>query len=358
MWTESDEKLKNTDSSRILDAAANRAGEGLRVVEDYVRFVLDDALLTNVAKELRHDLATAIAELPTTDRHAARDTQRDVGTEIGTEAERKRSDTWQVCQASLERSKQSLRSLEEFSKVDFPELSSRFEQLRYSLYTLEKALSTSQHSQLRLTEVNLCVLLDGRDSVEQFNTIASEFVDAGVPMIQLRDKLLSDAELIERARLLCRITRRSRTLVVVNDRPDIAAIVSADGVHLGQDDMSVKDARAIVGTRTLIGVSTHNFEQARAAVLDGANYLGAGPTFPSATKDFDEFPGLEYLRRVSAEIQLPTFAIGGVNQGNVKDVLNTGISRIAVSSAVIKSDSPIQVAIDLLNRLSESAPPT
>ena len=106
------------------------------------------------------------------------------------------------------------------------------------------------------------------------------------------------------------------SLAIVNDRADVAAIVGADGVHLGQDDLSVKDARAIVGPRMLVGVSTHNIDQARTAVLDGANYLGAGPTFASRTKAFDDFAGLDYLREVAAEIRLPTFAIGGIGIEN------------------------------------------
>ena len=276
-----------------------------------------------------------------------------MGTEITTEAEVERSSSWHVCQASLERSKQALRSLEEFSKVDHPELSKRFERFRYRLYTLEKALTTRQDSKGRLAAVNLCVLLDGRESLEALDELVSVLIKAGVPMLQLRDKQLSDAELIERGRVLKEATRDSETLLIVNDRPDIAAVVGADGVHLGQDDMSVKDARAIVGSRKLIGVSTHTIEQARAAVLDGANYLGAGPTFPSTTKQFDDFPGLDFLRQVASEIRLPTFAIGGIGSENVKEVLSTGIRRIAVSSAVVNSEHPGQVAVDLLDVLSE-----
>ena len=118
-----------------------------------------------------------------------------------------------------------------------------------------------------------------------------------------------------------------RHFAIINDRADIAAAVGADGVHVGQEDLSVKDARAIVGTRMLIGVSTHNIEQARAAVLDGANYLGAGPTFASRTKSFDDFAGLDYLREVSSEIRLPTFAIGGITAENLPSVMAAGSSE-------------------------------
>src|SRR5207248_6725982 len=101
-----------------------------------------------------------------------------------------------------------------------------------------------------------------------------------------RQKELSDRELLERAREIRRWTREAGALFIVNDRPDIARLVEADGVHLGQDDLPVKEARRILGPDALIGVSTHDIEQLRQAVLDGASYIGVGPTFPSDTKDF------------------------------------------------------------------------
>jgi thiamine-phosphate pyrophosphorylase len=129
-------------------------------------------------------------------------------------------------------------------------------------------------------------------------------------------------------------------LLIINDRPDIAVIVDADGVHLGQEDMTVKDARQIVGPRKLIGVSTHSIDQARAAVLDGASYIGVGPTFPSPTKAFDAHPGVQLLRHVAAEIRLPAFAIGGVSGDNVSEVAAAGFRRIAVSSALTEAADP------------------
>jgi len=329
--------MPDTPTLRILDAAANRAAEGLRVVEDYVRFVLDDAHLTRLLKQTRHELAALCSEMFGDERVAARDTQRDVGTEISTPSEATRLAARDVCVASLERTKQSLRSLEEFSKVSAPEIAGQFEALRYRLYTLEKAIGVNDDSRARLSDVQLCVLIDGRDSTENFTALVEQLLDAGVDMLQLRDKKLPDRELINRARTLTTtVTKRrdsSRCLTIINDRPDIAAAANADGVHLGQDDLSVKDARSILGPRKLIGASTHTIAQARQAVLDGANYLGAGPTFPSQTKTFDEFPGLEFLREVAQEITLPTFAIGGINAENLPQVLETGSRRIAVSSA-------------------------
>ncbi|MCA9153389.1 MAG: thiamine phosphate synthase [Planctomycetales bacterium] len=322
---------------RILDANANRGIEGLRVVEEYVRFVLDDAHLTSLYKHLRHDLVRVLAELPETMRLASRDTAQDVGTSIATAAEYERLDLAHVVAANQKRVEQSLRSLEEFAKLIDPNVAREFEALRYRAYTLAKALSGTEQASLRLAEATLYVLVDGRSSADEFTATARELVDAGVDMIQLRDKALSDRQLLERARQLRQITWETKTLFVMNDRPDLAVLTRADGVHVGQDELSVKDARAIVGTRMLIGVSTHSIEQARAAVLAGASYIGCGPTFPSTTKAFDAFPGLDYLRQVAAEIRLPAFAIGGITDENLSAVLATGIRRVALRGQLLNS---------------------
>jgi thiamine-phosphate pyrophosphorylase len=334
-----------TDASiilRILDAELNRSAEGLRVVEDYVRFVLDDAHLTELLKLLRHDFAAAARELPAADRHSARDTAGDVGTQITTPSEGRRGDAWDVCAASLERIKQSFRSLEEYGKTAAPAFATQIEGLRYRLYTLEAAVGRTVDAAERLSDVRLHVLVDGGPNETAFGKLVGELVDAGVDVIQLRDKRHSDQELTARGRLLVQCTQhaKSRSLAIINDRPDVAAAVDADGVQLGQEDMSVKDARAILGPRKLIGVSTHSIDQARSAVLAGANYIGVGPTFPSQTKAFDAFPGLDLVRQVTAEIRLPAFAIGGISLENLSDVQTAGATRIAVSSAIAAASSP------------------
>jgi thiamine-phosphate pyrophosphorylase len=138
-------------------------------------------------------------------------------------------------------------------------------------------------------------------------------------------------------------------LFVMNDRADLAALSDADGVHVGQDELSVNDARTIVGPKALIGVSTHSIEQARQAVIDGANYIGVGPTFPSSTKSFDTFAGLDLLRSVAAEISLPAFAIGGITRENLPQVQAAGINRVAVTGAVIGAKDPKLAALELMS---------
>jgi thiamine-phosphate pyrophosphorylase len=130
----------------------------------------------------------------------------------------------------------------------------------------------------------------------------------------------------------------------MNDRPDLAVLAEADGVHVGQGDLTAHEARRIVGSDKLVGVSTHSIEQARQAVLDGADYIGVGPVFSSRTKEFDEFVGLEYVQQVASEITLPAFAIGGIGVANLSQVVDAGASRIAVSSEICSADDVERVA--------------
>lgn len=336
---------------RAIDASANRAREGLRVVEDCIRFALDDRHLTGQLKQLRHDLSRVLQDLPHDRLHAARDTPGDVGTQINTAAERSRVDMASIVAANFSRTAEALRSLEEFSKFVWPNRSATFEQLRYRLYTLERAVGITQSSIERLGQVQLYVLVDGHRSSADCEALARRLVAAGVDALQLRAKDLDDRQLLERARRLREATAGTPTLLIVNDRPDIALLAAADGVHLGQEDMTVRDARRILGPDPLVGVSTHSIEQARQAVIDGANYIGVGPTFPSETKSFAAFPGIELLSVVAREIRLPAFAIGGINRDNLPLVLATGITRIAVSSAVCAAADPPAVVGELLAML-------
>jgi thiamine-phosphate pyrophosphorylase len=335
------------DAIRILDACANRAREGLRVVEDYCRFVLDDVFLSGQLKQLRHDLAAALVALPAGQLLEARETQRDVGAAISTQAEGERASLADVARANWKRLQEALRSLEEFGKTVNPDLGRALEQLRYRTYTLERAAGVGAAARDRLADVRLCVLLTTAHCAGPPERTVCEAAAGGAGLIQLREKELSDRELLERARQVRRWTREAGVLFIVNDRPDVARLVEADGVHLGQDDLPVKEARRILGTDALIGVSAHNLEQLRRAVLDGASYVGVGPTFPSRTKQFTELAGLDFVRAAAAETALPAFAIGGVNLDTVAAAAAAGARRVAVSEAVCRAADPRAAAAAL-----------
>ncbi len=339
---------------RILDAAANRASEALRVVDDYARFVLDDRHLTEQFKALRHGLAAAMSRIETDSLLAARETLRDVGTEVSNESEYQRQDADAVVVANIHRAQEALRTLEEYGKVIDSSLGGAFEALRYQSYTLQRALHTSARSVARLHEARLYVLVSGGSSEQEMASLVEVLITAGVDVIQLRDKQLDDRQLLQRANVLRELTHGTPTLIIVNDRPDIARLSNADGVHVGQNELSVLDARRIVGPSPLIGVSTHSIEQARQAVMDGANYIGVGPTFPSTTKSFQSFTGVDLLRAVAKEIGLPAFAIGGIDASNVDQVLAAGVGRVAVSGAISSAVNPAAAAGELIAKLKAS----
>ena len=202
-----------------------------------------------------------------------------------------------------------------------------------------------------LRAAQLYVLIDGGSSATDFGSRASQLVAAGVHVLQLRDKTLDDRTQLARARQLRALTAGTQTLFIVNDRPDLAMLSGADGVHVGQDEIAVEDVRRLVGEDRFVGVSTHTTEQVRDAVAANATYIGCGPTYPSGTKRFSSFPGTAFLRDVAREITLPAFAIGGISLDNLSEVLSTGFSRIAVSGAVTRADDPAAVVQQLLAQL-------
>jgi thiamine-phosphate pyrophosphorylase len=337
-----------SDAARILDANANRAREGLRVVEDYCRFVLDDRLLVTETKQLRHALNDALGTLPI----QARDTVHDVGATVSTSQERVRTSPLHVLKANLKRLQEALRSIEEYSKFALSNSGQTFEKLRYRSYTLERMLLIHVDATSRLAGARLYVLLNRRSATASLEWTIQEAVAGGATVFQLREKDYSDRELLAVARDVRRWTRETNTLFILNDRPDVARLVDADGVHLGQEDMSVKEARRILGPHALIGVSTHSLRDLQRAIEDGATYLGVGPTFTSGTKDFGRLAGLEYIREAAAATTLPWFAIGGIQSGNVADVVAAGASRIAVSRAIIAAAEPRMAAAGLLKQLA------
>ncbi|MCS7237717.1 MAG: thiamine phosphate synthase [Thermoguttaceae bacterium] len=336
---------------RAIDANANRCREGLRVLEDIARFVLNDVFLTESVKSLRHELETALASVAVSARLQARDTRHDVGTSLSTPEELQRVDWVAIVVANARRVQEGLRTLEEFTKLVAGDVAPRIKAIRYRSYTLEKALAVVLSSRKNLEGVRLYVLVDARGSEEEFRHIVEGLVRVGVGAIQLRAKNVPDRLLLARARLLRQLTAE-RALCIINDRPDIALLVRADGIHLGQEDLPLAEVRRVVGPDMLVGISTHSLEQAETAVLEGANYIGVGPIFPSRTKDFTHFPGLEFARQVATRLAIPAFAIGGINLDNLPDVLATGISRVAVASAIVDAPEPAVEAAKFLRMLT------
>jgi thiamine-phosphate pyrophosphorylase len=164
---------------------------------------------------------------------------------------------------------------------------------------------------------------------------------------------LAGYEFLARAIQLVKICRKNGVLSIINNRPDIALASDADGVHLGQDDMPALAARRILGNDKIIGISTHNLDQARRAVADGADYIGVGPIFKSPTKPRDILPGLEYAASAVREIGIPKIAIAGIGPENVDKIRSVGISAIAVTAAVAGQQDVAAAARELKRMLME-----
>ena len=178
--------------------------------------------------------------------------------------------------------------------------------------------------------------LGGRDPVE----VASAAIRGGADCIQWRDKKAPDAEFLKFAQFLRALTREQGSLFVVNDRVAIAMRVEAVGVHLGHEDLPVREVRALVGRSLAVGRSTHSLKEARQAQLDGADYIGVGPVFATPTKPDYPAVGLELLRQVKGVIQIPWVAIGGIDQATLPLVLSAGSTRVAVVRAVAGAPDP------------------
>jgi thiamine-phosphate pyrophosphorylase len=194
-----------------------------------------------------------------------------------------------------------------------------------------------------LAEARLYVILTSHLSKRPVLETAQLALEGGADILQLREKDMPDGEFLRLALELRELTTRMGRLFIVNDRPYIALESGADGVHLGQGDMSISEARDLLGANFLIGLSAHSLEQARQAHLQGADYIGIGPIFPTQTKDAGQPIGTEVLRSLN-NFPIPYFAIGGINLTNLAEVTKAGAGRVAVCSAVISQEDVLNVA--------------
>lgn len=176
-------------------------------------------------------------------------------------------------------------------------------------------------------------------------------LEGGASIIQLREKEISTRGFIELALQVKELLRRYDAKFIINDRVDVAQAVGADGVHLGQDDMPAVIARRILGEDAIIGVSVSSVEEARRAVEDGADYLGVSAIFSTPTKTDAPPIGLLGLQEIRAAVDIPLVAIGGINAGNVRDVIRAGADGIAVVSAVMSAEDPSSAVTQLLQEV-------
>lgn len=329
---------------RILDANFNRAGEALRVLEEHVRMALDHPALARTAKQLRHDLAAARSRMAPAALLAARDVEGDVGTAISTPAESFRPDTQSVAIAAARRAAEALRCIEEYGKTLDPALAAAIENIRYGVYTLERDICLKSPAWERLRAARLHVLITESLCAGPWLETAARAIDGGADVLQLREKELTDRELLDRAKRLRELTQKRGALFAMNDRPDLARLAEADIVHVGQDDLTVAQARNIAGPRALVGKSTHSVAQLQAAIAESPDYLAVGPMFASRTKPGGGIAGPALLESALSMTVSPIVAIGGIDATTAKDLPRAAAVQLAVCQAVIAAPDPAAAA--------------
>ena len=327
---------------RIVDASLNRIGEGLRLLEDIARLLLNDTSLTQQLKTMRHELITGDWTF-----HQqllqARNSEGDIGINIEAPGGGKQRELPTMVVANTRRVQESLRTLEELAKLPdaVPKLDpEKFKQARFSIYTIERELLSKLLRQDKLKRLpGLYFILDmqalkGRSYME----VASQAIRGGAKTIQLRDKLQSKKELLPIAQQLRSLCAEHNVLFIVNDYLDLTLATDADGLHLGQDDLPISTTRKLLPIDKILGRSTHTIDQAIAAQSDGADYIAVGSIYPTTSKEITTVVGLEGLSQIRKAVTLPLVAIGGITKDNATEVMNAGADSIAVISAILQAE--------------------
>ncbi len=354
---------------RLLDANSNRAREGIRTAEDFIRFEIQNKPWAERLRQLRHRITQQLEsqiEGGSDSILASRRVKLDQGhpdkqgqlqglviakvaensTDTGQET------SLQVAVRGLKRAQEATRVLEEFSRAKSGEAAKAFSQIRFELYEIEQWLARGSEVACLLEKACLYVLMSQSNCALGLEQTALAAIKGGAGVIQLREKELEDKELFDRAFLLRKICTAHGVVFVVNDRADIALAVGADGVHLGQTDLCPDAVRPWVGEHFLIGCSTHCEEDAKRASAAGADYIAIGAMFETATKSGTVSAGPAAARAVlDLDLSIPVFAIGGINRDRIGQLKNAGISRVAVSSAVISAPDPEMAAREMIEAL-------
>jgi thiamine-phosphate pyrophosphorylase len=337
---------------RLIDANLNRVSEGLRLLEDISRFIINDASLSAALKSMRHEILGKHFSLQK-ELLSARNSAEDVA--AFAEEEMHRADLPAIVSANARRVTESLRVLEECSKL--PDLAldpARFKQARFALYELERTLTGKLlRCEKRITGLYVIIdteIIGERDEVE----ICRQAIRGGARTIQLRDKTRSKAEVLAGAQKLKEVCDQCDVPFIVNDYLDIAIASRADGLHLGQGDLPVSIARRLLPIDKIIGCSTTTLEEAVKAEADGADYVAVGAIYPTPCKADAVVVGLERLCQARKAISLPIVAIGGIDIENAPEVIDAGADAIAVISAVVGATDVQDAARKLAERIQKN----
>jgi thiamine-phosphate pyrophosphorylase len=340
---------------RIIDANFNRAREAIRVVEEYCRFALNSAQFTERAKQVRHELSMTVGKLDAVRLITSRDTLGDVGVGGIVDNQLTREELKDCFTAGCKRLTEALRALAETTQTLDRSAAETFEKLRYTVYTLEKDIVTHSDTVGRFEQVKLYIIITSNLPTEVIS-LTYKCIDGGADCVQLRAKAVEDDMLFALAVEFVQMCRDAGILSIINDRIDVAVASGADGVHLGQNDLLVEQARKLQLAPLIIGKSTHSTRQLRAACQERPTYAALGPVFATATKPTAPAVGLDYVREAKEILNgtgVGNVAIGGITMENVEEVLKAGADSIAVCAAVTKAADPAKACRALKEKIVE-----
>ncbi len=327
---------------RIIDANFNRSREAIRVIEEFCRFALNSGPLTERAKQIRHELSSAIGRLNAGRLVSSRDTLGDVGVGKTVDEQLVRGELRDCFTAGCKRLTEALRALAEMAQTQDRSVAETIEKLRYAAYTLEKDIVLFSDAFEKFQGVGLYVIITSNLPADIISLIC-KCAAGGADCIQLRAKAVEDDKLFAIAVEFVRICKDAGVLSIINDRVDVAVAAGADGVHLGQNDLPIEQAHKLQLAPLIIGKSTHSPRQLRAACEERPTYAALGPVFATETKPTAEAVGLDYVRQATEMLDgtgICNVAIGGITLDNVEDVLRAGAKAIAVCAAVTKDSDP------------------
>ncbi len=329
---------------QLIDANLDRGREGLRVIEEWCRFGQNNKELIIKIKGWRHQLGLHHHDCYKN----ARFSIPDPGIGLSHPSQIERSAPLQVVSANCARVQEAMRVIEEFSRRSNPSLSKIASEIRYGVYEVELQIIRTSNKEKRINLIEKCSLCLITSPSKSLNTTVEKALKAGLKMVQYRTKSSDDLTNLSEANELSRLCKIYDSLFIVNDRIDIALAVDADGVHLGQKDIPVQIARKILGSEKLIGSSIHCLKELRLAEENGCDYVGAGPVNKTQTKPNLEAKGIKYLSETCNSTYLPWFAIGGINNTNLQELISAGTKRVAVCTAIMNAKDPSRNTIELL----------
>jgi thiamine-phosphate pyrophosphorylase len=257
-----------------------------------------------------------------------------------------------VAIAGIKRAQEALRVVEEFSQLENPAAAAAAARARYAAYEAEQQLFVAAPRRVAAAAARVMVVFTRGVCANPWKDVLADLTAAGANLFQLREKQAGAREFAEFAHEFSELAPGA--CVIINDRADIAALVG-DGVHLGQQDLTVAEARQVAGPAALVGVSTHDVTEALRAESDGADYIGAGAMFHTGTKEVQSVAGSGLVSQVTARVGIPVFPIGGITPDNVNELVRAGATRVAVCSALLKAAKPGKTYTALLGKIGERA---